>query len=188
VIITGMNDRRVIAHMPGAGGNFMVRVLEQGHQTEPIPEAQYPEWLRRRRPTEHDWVAWEQSWRWSEHYEHLHEQVAHAWLRITVATPREWRWAQANALWKNTDLRGMPNSQTASDPGRPADHHIALETLWHWRTLAPQLERLQRHPTNPHQQSLHQQWRLTWCPHTDQARYQALCDRLFQAQRPPYIR
>ena len=188
IIITAMTTTSKIAHMPGAGGNFMVRVLEQGHHSELIPEAQYPEQLHGRRPTEHDWVAMERPWTLSPHYEHHHTDP-HPWLRITVTTRQEWDWATANALWKNSE----PETATdpyyqGSSPLLPAEHRIALASLWHWRTLAPELERLQRHPTNTHQQILHQQWRLTWCPHTDHARYRALCDRLFRDCRPAHIR
>ena len=176
--------------MPGAGGNFMVRVLEQGHHEELITQAQYPEQLHgdRRRPTQHNWLHTERPWMQTDHYEHNHMDNR-PWLRITVTTAQEWHWSCANALWKNSqpDAATGPQFQ-ASTPDLPATHHITLESLWHWHTLEPQLESLQGHAANPHQRLLHEQWRLTWCPHTDQAQYQATCHRLFDPHRPAHIR
>ena len=173
--------------MPGAGGNFMVRVLSQGDHDTLIEQAQYPEHLHSRRPTEHDWVESERPWIETDHYEHNHWEER-PWLRITVSTQQEWLWSCANALWKNSGPGRDPDFFAASTPGLPAEQHITLESLWHWHTLAPELERLQRHATNTHQRLLHEQWRLTWCPHTDHAQYQATISRLFDPMRPAHIR
>ena len=176
--------RRIIAHMPGAAGNFMTRVLTQAHTPAvAIREAGYHDLRARRGPLHRDWPQFENRWR-SELYGNSH-RTDHAWLRITVTTPREWQWAQANALWKNSELRGY---HTASDPDLPADHHVSLETLWHWPSLARTLTSLQHLPVNPHQHLLWRQWRDTWCPNPHSARWQRLCDQRWGGLTPDRCR
>lgn len=172
--------RRIIAHMPGAAGNFMTRILTQAHRPDQArPEMGYPEHKARRGPMHQDWLKFEDQWE-SELYRNDHSREP-AWLRITVISAEEWQWARANALWKNSDLTGY---HTASDPDLPAEHHIRLETLWTWPSLAEALEPLQHLPVNTHQHLLWRQWRDTWCPHTHNARWQRLCDQRWRHLTP----
>jgi hypothetical protein len=175
-----MTTRKIIAHMPGAAGNFMTRLLEQSHTPQhPITEAAYGDDHPWRGPLHGDWTRFEDQWQ-SERYRNHHARD-HAWLRITVASAEEWQWAQANALWKNSDLEGY---HTASDPDLPAEHHLPLRHLWSWPELEQALHGLQQAPVNTHQHRLWRQWRDTWCPHTHTARWQRLCDRRWRHLRP----
>jgi len=164
---------KVIAHMPGAGGNFLTRVFAQSHSATLIVPAQYPaEYATGRRyPARSDWLKFEQQWnqycKCCQNYRHGHPVHTRGspWLRVTVTTRAEWDWACANALWKNSTVEGQ---YLASDPDLPAEHHIPLRTLWTWDALAPALARIQTEPVNTHQHTLWQQWHGTWCPTPEQ--------------------
>lgn len=176
----------MIAHMPGAAGNFLTRILAQGHHSDPIEQAQYPERFhsRNRHPLKADWLAMEREWQ--EHhrtYQHSHDREP-VWLRITVVDREEWLWACSNARWKNSTVE---TQFLASDPRLPAQHHIRLRSLWQWPTLSAELAHLQENPINTHQHSLWQQWRETWCPHTDQTRWRDHCESLWGHLTPSYI-
>ena len=173
-----------ITHIPGAGGNFMMRLLHQAHTAHHlIPELAYPPRVLTG-PLRRNWII-DFEWQWESNlYWHTHTDQP-AWLRITVTTEQEWQWALANALWKNSPLDAF-NSQ-ASDPSLPSDHQIPLSSLWQWPRLAQELSRIQTAPVNPHQHELWQQWKLTWCPHTHSKRWQRLCDTKWGHLRPAYI-
>jgi len=168
--------------MPGAGGNFMARLLQQAHEPQhQIPGTRYPDHVIQRGRLHRDWVQFEEQWE-GDLYRNSHTREP-AWLRITVSDLAEWQWARANALWKNSEPGGF---HTASDPGLPAEHTISLMTLWQWQSLEPALERLQSQPVNPHQRSLWQQWSRTWCPHSDTERWQRLCDQRWRHLTPVF--
>jgi len=165
-----------IAHMPGAGGNFLTRILAQAHSAVPLAPALYPVgWCQHRMPHKHDWTQFERVWNnHSTRYQHGHS-VAPAWLRVTVTTASEWRWSCANALWKNSTITAEYAS--ASAPDRPAEHHLPLGALWSWDSLCERLKDLQTTPVSELQRAIWQGWRASWCPHTENPTYQRICDR-----------
>lgn len=163
-----------IAHMPGAGGNFLTRVFAQSHSATPIVPAQYPaEYATGRRyphPTRWNWLSFERQWdkeRQHHGYRHGHpvDPQHSPWLRVTVTTRAEWDWACVNALWKSSV---QARHFLASDPDLPAEHYIPLRALWTWAALAPVLAHIQTRPVNAHQHTLWQQWQGTWCPSPEQ--------------------
>jgi len=171
---------KFIAHMPGAGGNFLCRVLAQGHQPQRfMHEAGYGVAEQSGKVKLWHWRAFEHAWS-SPPYKHGH-RCGNMWLRITVTTPEEWCWAWANALWKDSYLY---DHNLASDPDLAAQHHIRLSDMWDWHTLAPELARIQTEPVNTHQRSLWQQWRGTHCPHPYSRSWQQICEHRWGHLRP----
>jgi hypothetical protein len=184
VIIKDTMALKMIAHMPGAGGNFLTRVLEQSLDEHPIVGAQYHQ--EGRTPRMLSWPFWEMEWvnrPDPRHYHHNHDTEP-CWLRITVTDQAEWDWACANALWKNSDLQGQ---SLASDPRLPAKHLVSLRCLWSWDELSKQLAGIQSRPINQHQHSLWQQWNRTWCPYAHDSRWKYTCDQRWGHLRPAYI-
>ena len=174
--------------MPGAGGNFMTRVLEQSLCQHPIVGAQYrrEHQAENRTPRVLNWTLGEREWDnrpEPRHYHHNHRDRS-PWLRITVTDQAEWEWACANALWKNSTLQGR---WLASDPGLPAEHRVSLRCLWSWQELSTQLAGIQSNPVNQHQHSLWQQWNKTWCPYAHDTRWRSICDKRWGHLRPTYI-
>jgi hypothetical protein len=179
---------KMIAHMPGAGGNFLTRVFAQSHSPALIDSAQYPAEYHtgQRHPIRSNWLKFERQWNCQNYgyiYGHLVLPQHSPWLRVTVTTRTEWDWACANALWKNS---AVESPYLTSDPDLPAEHHIPLRTLWTWDALAPALARIQTEPVNTHQRTLHDQWCGTHCPHPDSKRWQRICEHRWGHLRPEY--
>ena len=181
-------EPKIIAHMPGAGGNFLCRVLEQGRQSGRfMHEAAYdhdPRTRARHTQSLEEWVDFELTWR-SPRYSQGHYRTP-AWLRITVETPKEWDWSCANALWKNSHLG--ENSCLASDPALSAQHHIRLRDLWTWPTLASELERIQGSAANTNQRIMWQQWCSTHCPDPYSPTWQRISESRWGHLRPEWCR
>ncbi len=181
--------------MPGTGGNFLSRLCEQSHCTEMIELAQYPK-ITQYPKINTTWMQYERVWTHragTQNYTHGHhleyDRGQPIWLRITVTDLAEWRWAVSNAFWKNSQpfrVDGGYDFPACSDPGKPAQHYLSLRDMWQWTSLRTQLI-VMGLQINTHMQELWQQWRGTWCPHSDLPEWQQECEQRWDRLRPAHV-
>ena len=180
--------RLTIAHMPGAGGTALLRLLSP----DPGLLAPYPP----PHPTQgyrHSWLPFENPVARGTQQGHPRDRVdaqhtrEPAWLRITVTSREEWWWCCGNALWKGSHIHA---GQLASDPALQSRIQLPLRIMWDWQLLWPLLRPLLgllKHPEL--EERRHQDWRDwrgTWCPHIADPEWMSQCDQ-WRPLLPEYL-
>jgi hypothetical protein len=165
--------------MPGAGGNFIMRILLANPNIG--KDITYKQLEYNDCPKDDfclsNWGEWEHQLTKEVEDRLFHDhEFKYCWLRLIATSDIEFEWSGVQALWKNNN---PSHEYWASKIELPAKHMIPIKDLWSWESLCTHIPILIKDFTDSEcntlldkQKELWRQWKQTWCPEQMYEQYQ----------------